>query len=205
MSAPNGQSGFAAASSVRVLSVLSLLVSIVALSMTLLLRTPTVGIVRIQKVLERYEGAIDAKKSFRSTTMAWGANVDTLRGEINRLLLDLERIPANNRKLRDSLGRMLRIREAQLQDYTKAVQAKTTEEQQMLSEAVVNQLRTAAESVAKSHGFDLFLAIQDEGMIVTSAESVDMTEAVLDRLRETYRGQFGPQYRGVNDSAAGGK
>ncbi|MBK6291616.1 MAG: OmpH family outer membrane protein [Ignavibacteria bacterium] len=147
---------------------------------------------RIQKVLERYDGALDAKKAFRTTTMAWGANVDTLRSELQRLVFEYESVGSSNSRLRDSLGLQLRRKEAQIADYSKAVEQKTAQEQQLLTEGVISQVRTAAESVAKSEGVDCFLAVQDDGMLVFALETVDMTDVVLERLRTTYRGQFKP-------------
>lgn len=172
------------------ISLLALALSVVALVLTVASRPPRIGIVRIQKVLERYDGALDAKKAFRTTTMAWGANVDTLRSELQRLVFEYESVGSSNPRLRDSLGLQLRRKEAQIADYSKAVEQKTAQEQQLLTEGVISQVRTAAESVAKSEGVDCFLAVQDDGMLVFALETVDMTDVVLERLRTTYRGQF---------------
>jgi Skp family chaperone for outer membrane proteins len=168
----------------------ALVASLAALGHTILGDHPRIGIVRIQKVLERYEGALDAKKAFRTTTMAWGANVDTLQADINRIILEIERVRSTDRRAYDSLVAQVRLKEAQLMDYRKAVEAKTTQEQQILTEGVVAQLKTAAEEVAKSENVDCMLAIHDEGMIIQASKTVDMTDVVLEKLRGTYRGQF---------------
>jgi len=168
----------------------TLIASLVALCLTFIGAHPRIGIVRIQKVLERYEGALDAKKEFRTTTAAWGANIDTLQAEINRLMFEIERLGRGNPKVYDSLVAQVRTREAQLLDYRKAVESKTAQEQQLLTEGVVGQIRTAAEEVARDSDVECMLAIHDEGMIISADKHIDMTDVVLERLRTTYRGQF---------------
>lgn len=182
---------------------LASVISATALLIAVVSRSPRIGIVRIQKVLERYEGALDAKKAFRTTTLAWGANVDTLQSEINRLMFEVERSSTSQRRVRDSMSTLLRTREAQLLDYRKAVESKTIQEQQLLTESVVNHVRTAAESVAKNSGVDCFLAIHDEGMIVAASETVDLTDEVLVELRKTYRGQLRAPARASGDDVRG--
>ena len=171
-------------------AIVALVISIGTLVLVTVNRSPRIGVVRIQKVLERYEGAVDAKKAFRETTATWGANIDTLRSELQRLVFEYEQQSVANKSLRDSLSLLLRTKEAQIADYQKAVEQKTTQEQQILTEGVISLVRSASESVAKSEGIDAFLAVQDDGMLMYTTESVDLTDVVLERLRTTYRGQF---------------
>ena len=173
-----------------IIATVALLISIGTLVLVMTSRSPRIGLVRIQKVLDRYEGALDAKKAFRESTSTWGANVDTLRSELQRLVFEYEQQSSSNKSLRDSLSLLLRTKEAQIVDYQKAVEQKTSQEQQVLTEGVISQVRSASEAVAKSEGIDAFIALQDEGMLMYATESVDLTDIVLERLRTTYRGQF---------------
>lgn len=175
---------------VFVISTVALTLSVALCVFVLTSSQPRIGIVRIQKVLERYEGALDAKVAFRETTMGWGANVDTLKSELQRITFEYEQIRHISPKIGDSLSLALRTKQAQIEDYQRAVSNKTSEEQQILTDGVIAQVRTSAEKVAKTQGVGALLAIQDDGMLVYCSDAVDMTDVVLDQLRTTYRGQF---------------
>lgn len=150
---------------------------------------PKVGIVRVADVLEKFDGAIQAKKDFQHTTIAWQANIDTLRSELQGQVLDFERDRSQlSEQERRARQEELQQKSSEIEQYTGAVQEKAAREQSLLTEGVVNQIKTAAEVVAKSQGFDVVHALQADGAILYSSESVDITEEVLEYLRAHYRG-----------------
>lgn len=160
-----------------------------ALALFLWLRMPPkVGIVRVADVLEKYDGAIQAKKDFQRTTTTWQSNIDTLRAELQNKVLDLER-DRNQLSPGDLRSRQVEINQknSEIEQYTGAVQEKASREQALLTEGVVNQIKTAAEVVAKEHGFDIVHALQADGAILYNSETVDLTNEVLEYLRSHYR------------------
>lgn len=171
------------------------LVGVVALVVICVLGTvlwmkmpPKVGVVRVNEVLEKFDGAIEARKDFQRTTTAWQSNIDTLRAELQRSILDLERdagqLSDAQRKAREM---EISQKRSEIDQYTGAVQEKASREQALLTEGVVNQIRTAAETVANSQGFDLVHALQTDGAILYHTDLVDITPDVLEYLRANYR------------------
>lgn len=153
--------------------------------------TSRTAVVRVNTVLERYQGAQDARQEFQKKTGAWQANVDTLKAELRNMVMDYERErTALSPVERQSREQALRTKEMEVQDYAGAIMRRMEEEQKILIEGIVNQVKTAAEQIGKEHGYDLVLAIQDEGMLLYQTDAADATPVVLDYLRTHYTGSF---------------
>lgn len=153
--------------------------------------TSRTAVVRVNTVLERYQGAQDARQEFQKKTSVWQANVDTLKTELQNMVMDYEReraaLSPAERQVREQA---LRDKDGQVQEYASAIVQRMEEEQKVLIEGIVNQVKTAAEQIGKEHGYDLVLAIQDEGMLLYQTDAADATPVVLDYLRTHYTGSF---------------
>jgi len=149
------------------------------------------GIVRVNTVLERYQGAQDARQAFQRTAGAWQANVDTLKAELQTMIMDYER-ERSGLSAAEQQGReqALHAKEAQVREYASAIMQRMEQEQQVLTGGIASQVKTAAEEIGKQHGYDLVLAIQDEGMLLYQSEMTDVTPIVLEYLRTHYSGSF---------------
>lgn len=145
------------------------------------------GVVKVNTVLERYQGAQDARQAFQQKTAVWQANVDTLKAELQTMVMDYERertaLSPTEQRTREQA---LRAKEMEVQDYAGAIMQRMEQEQKVLIEGIVNQVKTAAEQIGKEHGYDLVLAIQDEGMLLYQTDAADATPVVLDYLRTHY-------------------
>lgn len=152
---------------------------------------PPMAIVKVAEVLQKYQGAVDARARFSNTTSAWKGNIDTLKGELQSMYFDYEQVrstlsPAEKAKQEEAIRR----KETQVRDYATAIEDRAGKEQQVLTESVVNHVRSAAESIGRERGLRLVMAVQDDGFVLYSDNTVDITPDVLALLRTTYRGEF---------------
>jgi Skp family chaperone for outer membrane proteins len=149
-----------------------------------------VGIVRMTEILEKYQGAADARAGFTRTARAWQSNIDTLRGEMQNMIIDYERDRLTmTASQRASFESILQMKRQQIDDYTAAIQQRATEEQRSVTEKLVVKVKSATESAARDLGLDLVLAVQDEAFVLYSAETVDVTAYVLGHLKQSYTPQ----------------
>lgn len=145
------------------------------------------GVVRVNAILERYQGAQDARQAFQQKTAVWQANVDTLKAELQNMVMDYERertaLSPTEQRAREQA---LHAKEREVQEYASAIMQRMEQEQVVLTNGIASQVKTASEEVGREHGYDLILAIQDEGMLLYQSDAVDATPAVLDYLRTHY-------------------
>lgn len=154
-----------------------------------------VGVVRMTEILEKYQGAADARAGFTRTARAWQSNIDTLRGEMQNLLIDYERDRLTmTAAQRASYESILQMKRQQIDDYTAAIQQRATEEQRQVTEKLIVKVKSATESAAQDLGLDLVLAVQDEAFVLYSAETVDVTAYVLGHLKQAYHPQADQQH-----------
>lgn len=179
------------------LGITSLVLGVVALglsiSVVLGLTGPraTVGIVRTSEVLDKYQGASDARSSFADKTMAMQGNLDTLKKELQDMVIAYEgRKNTMSVQEREAQETSLRLKETQVRDYAAAVEEKSAREQQTLTESIIRHVKTAAEQIAQKKGIGVLLAVSDDGLILYHESAVDVTDEVLAQMRLNYRGEL---------------
>lgn len=171
--------------------VLATICTVIVLSGSLSSTRGSIAIVRMEKVLSKYSGAIDARSSFTRLAQTWKSNIDTLRSEYSQALLDYEqqrgKITDTERSSREAqLARM----QQNIAEYTSAIEDKAATEQGKLTERLVKIVKVSVENASKDLGYDVVLAINDDGFLLYNSEAVDVTEEVIEYLQSTYRGEF---------------
>ncbi|MBN9400958.1 MAG: OmpH family outer membrane protein ['Candidatus Kapabacteria' thiocyanatum] len=147
----------------------------------------TVAIINTETIINRYQGAHEARKSFQTTSDAWQRNVDTLRSELMRIVHTYETLPANaSVHLKDSLKREAEAQQQRLSSYTEAVQSKAEQEQMTLTDGIVTQIRTAAAAVAADRGIAVVLAEGADSPVIYGDKAIDLTQDVLAELDKRF-------------------
>ncbi len=146
-----------------------------------------IGIVRMTEILEKYQGAADARTGFSKTAMAWQSNIDTLRSELQEMIMSYEKDRhAMSVAQRTSFENVLQMKRRQVEDYASAIQQRATDEQRAVTEKLIAKVKHAADASASEMGMDLVIAVQDDAFVLYSTEAVDVTSHVLGRLRQQY-------------------
>jgi len=146
-----------------------------------------VAIINTEMIINRYQGAHEARKSFQTTSDAWQRNVDTLRSELMRIIHTYETLPANaSAHVKDSLKREAEAQQQRLSSYTEAVQSKAEQEQMTLTDGIVTQIRTAAAAVAAERGIAVVLAEGADSPVIYGDKAIDLTQDVLAELDKRF-------------------
>ena len=176
----------------RLITIIAISLSIVCLGAsiwlyTMVQGTPRVAIVELSKVLERYQGAQEARLEYNKTEGSLQANVDTLAKEFALMVQQYEREKAGLTKQQQQIRENeLRAKQSQVSDYSRIASKQAEEQNNLLTQGVLNQIKTAGELVGKESGYDLVLSVQDNSSILFSTHTANISDEVIEYLRKHY-------------------
>lgn len=151
-------------------------------------RTPKLGFVKSKELFEGYQGTKEAKAKYSKNSDELAANVDTLTQQFNRSLADFN---ANYNKLsaadREEKKRLLSYQKQNLDKYNEVVEGKISDEDQKLTQGVLNQVNTFITEYGKSHGYSIIYGTNLTGNIIYGNEVCDITDEVLKELNDQYK------------------
>lgn len=142
------------------------------------------------KLINGYQGMIDARAVYQKKASSWKANVDTLSSEVQRKIMDYEkesaRMTAKEKQLSQEL---IKTKQKQLYDYQQAMSTQARQEDDKMTGEVITQINTYIKKYGESHNYKVILAATDYGNLAYADESLDITDEVLQGLNKEYKGQ----------------
>ncbi|MBX2916283.1 MAG: OmpH family outer membrane protein [Cyclobacteriaceae bacterium] len=142
------------------------------------------------KLMNGYQGMIDARKDYQQKTTVWKANIDTLIVEIQREIANYEKdVSKMSVKEKELTGKLIQSKQQQLAEYQKAINDKAAQEDNQLTTKVVQEVNAYLKEYGKGKGYRIILAATDYGNIVYAQEGLDITDEVLEGLNRKYRGE----------------
>ena len=142
------------------------------------------------KLLNGYQGMVDARKAYQQKALVWQANIDTLVNEIQNDLKKFEKEMARMTvKERDLTRQLLQNKQQQLADYQKATQENAANEDGKMTKQVIDEVNQYIKDYGKKKGLKIILAATDYGNIAYAEEGIDITDEILEGLNKKYKGQ----------------
>lgn len=152
------------------------------------IRIPEVKYVRSADLIYGYDGMKEAHLLQQKTSEEMKSRVDTLQVDfqraVNQYNNDYSKLSKEERKEREKL---LSLQQENLRNYSQKVEGNIKEQDQKLTEGVLNQVNAFVEEYAKQKGYDLILGTTSSGNILYARESMDITEEVIKALNENYK------------------
>jgi len=172
------------------ISVIVLLVLMTAALVWMYLHQPRIAYVRSHDLIEKYQGTVEARSRFEKRKADMTANVDSLQLDFerarNQYIENAARMTAAQRQEQE---RMLGQRQSQLMQYGQAIDQKVQEEDARMMQEVLNQVNSFVEAYAAGNGYDLIMGTTLSGSLLYGEKSLDVTEDLLKRLNEHYKGK----------------
>jgi outer membrane protein len=166
------------------------LLAIIGLSIFIFFKNDKVVYVHSGKLLNNYQGMIDARAAFQKKATAWNANVDTLVNEVQKQIFRFER---DSRKMtlkeRQLSEELIRAKQKQLSDYQQAATLQAKQEDEKMTTEVVARVNAYLKLYGESNGYQIILAATDYGNLAYAHTDLDITEKVLDGLNKEYQGK----------------
>ncbi|GAA0189798.1 hypothetical protein GCM10009122_50570 [Fulvivirga kasyanovii] len=142
------------------------------------------------KLVNNYQGMIEARKVFQQKSATWKANIDTLMSEVQNSIKDYEKESGSMTEKEKELSReLIRTKQKQLAEYQKAMNDKAGQEDAQMTSQVLEQVNSYIKKYGEKHDYKIILAATQYGNIAYAAEGLDITDDVLKGLNEEYAGQ----------------
>lgn len=142
------------------------------------------------KLLNGYQGMIDARADFQKKAAVWKSNIDTLAAEVEKSIKDYEKESTKMTDKEKELSReLIGTKQKQLADYQRAMQDKAAQEDNQMTKLVLDQVNAYISKYGKEHGYSIVLATTETGNIAYADEGLDITDKVLEGLNKEYTGQ----------------
>lgn len=175
----------------RVMAALGIvnLLAVVVIIVILFTRDTNLVYVDSAKLLNGYQGMIDARAVYQKKASDWKANIDTLSNEVHRQIMKFEKENGKMSVKEKQLSQeLIRTKQKQLYDYQQALNSQAQQEDNKITADVVNQVNLYLKKFGESNGYKIILAATEYGNLAYADETLDITEEVLIGLNKEYKG-----------------
>lgn len=165
----------------------AIVIAILTLAFFQFIKTDKVVYIDNNVLMKEYKGMQVMKTAYEKKASAWQANIDTLitdwEAELRAYEKERKDMTAKERQLKEEL---LHNRQQQINQYREAMAQKAREEEQKMTQTVLNEVNDFITEYGKSHGYKYILGATGAGNLVYADEAYDITEDVLQELNEEY-------------------
>jgi outer membrane protein len=142
------------------------------------------------KLLNQYQGMIDARNEYQIKATTWKANIDTLTVEVQDAIKNYEKESIKmSIKEKELSQELIRTKQKNLMDYQRAMNDKAQQEDNSMTTRVLEQVNSYLKKYGEQQGYNIVLATTEFGNVAYADESLDITDAVLEGLNQSYNGQ----------------
>lgn len=171
------------------ISLLNLIIVILFVSYYIFKDQPIVY-VDSNKLVNGYQGMIDARKVYQQKATGWKANIDTLANEVQQQIFKYEKESSNMTvKERELSQELIRTKQKQLAEYQQALNNQAQQEDSKMTSDVLTQVNSYLKKYGEQKGYTIILAATEYGNLAYADEALDITTEVLEGLNKEYAGQ----------------
>jgi outer membrane protein len=168
--------------------ILGLILGISACTLYFEMRSPKIAYVRSADLIYKYEGMKEAQKMFELKSKQWQSNIDTLKMDYQRAIAkyNMEAMAMPEKKRQEST-QLLKQQETNLANYANGLNSKAKQEDEKMTQGILNQVNSFVETYSQKMGYDLVLGTSNSGNILYGIKTMDITDAVLKELNEEFK------------------
>ncbi len=138
-------------------------------------------------LMREYKGMQFMRTEYEKKAVVWQANIDTLitnwEAELHSYEKERNSMSSKERQLKEEL---LRSRQQQINQYREAMAQKAREEEQKMTQTVLNEVNDYIKEYGKRKGYKYILGATGSGNIVYAKDANNITDDVLKGLNEEY-------------------
>lgn len=146
--------------------------------------------VDVNKLIEGYKRTKVEREAFNKKATVLRANVDSLvtdwQGELKAYEKERSGMTKKEKELKQEL---LGNKQQQLNNYQQAIQKQIKEEDQKMTQTVINDINGYVKEYGKDHGYPIIFGAGGNGNIMYAEDASDLTAKVLEGLNEQYEGK----------------
>lgn len=146
--------------------------------------------VDVNQLLEGYDRTKVEREAFTKKTQLLKANVDSLVTDWQSELKNYEKERATmTEKEKELKQELLATKQQQLNNYQQAIQKQIQDEDQKMTQTVINDINDYVKEYGKDHGHPIIFGAGGNGNIMYAEDASDLTEKVLEGLNAQYEGK----------------
>lgn len=151
---------------------------------------PKLAYVDVNKLLQHYDRTEVDRKAFEKKAAILKANVDSLVTDWQNELKAYEKERASMTKKELALKQeLLQNKQQQINNYQHAVQEQIEEEDQKMTQTVVNDINDFVKAYGRKEDHLIIFGAQGNGNIMYAHEGIDLTDEILEGLNKQYHGK----------------
>lgn len=151
---------------------------------------PKIAYIRSSELVYGYLGMQDAHRKYEEKSKIWKTNTDTLQQEFQRELDQYKQTEAKLSKAeKEKTERSLEAKKQNIIRYMQSVTAQAKEQDEKITQAVLNQVNSFIEEYGKAHEYKIILGTTLSGNLLYGEDGIDITKEVLDALNKNYNGE----------------
>jgi len=156
-------------------------------------RTPRIAFVNTSQLVYEYAGMQEARSLFQRKASIWQANVDTVKHTFQQRSSSIQAQLVNLDKSQqeEQIGRLDKERQRMLH-YSKSMAQKQKEEEEKMTQSVLNQINSFVQEYGKRNGYALILGTTTDGGILYGQDAIDLTDEILKELNAYYENGVHP-------------
>lgn len=142
------------------------------------------------KLVNGYQGMIDARKVYQEKAITWRANIDTLANEVQQQIFQYEKESSKmTAKERELSQELIRTKQKQLAEYQQAMNNQAQQEDSKMTTDVLTQVNVYLKKYGEQKGYTIILAATEYGNLAYADDALDITTEVLEGLNKEYQGK----------------
>ena len=130
----------------------------------------------------------EAQRVFQDKKEGWQSNMDTLNADYQRAVsnyhLEQHHLTDQQKAEREQV---LRSQYKNVNDYAQLLDKKAEEEDQLLTEGVMNQIDAFIKAYSINQGYDLVIGTTNSGNLLYGKVELDITDQLIKALNDNYK------------------
>jgi outer membrane protein len=172
------------------LLIINFAIGLTALGWNILRPASKIVYVDSNKLVNGYQGMLDARKVYQQKATTWKANIDTLASEVQQQIFKYEKeSPKMSSKEQELSKELIRTKQKQLAEYQQAMNMQAQQEDNKMTSDVLVQVNAYLKKYGEKKGYKIILAATEYGNLAYADEALDITEEVLTGLNNEYAGK----------------
>lgn len=152
-----------------------------------------IAYVRSTELVYGFRGMQEAREQYEQKSRMYQANMDTLQRDYQlafaKFSSESSGLSVQDRQMRE---KALMAQQESAMQYARSLESKMKEEDQKMTEGVLNQINSFVEEYGRSKGYEIILGTTISGSILYGDEAIDITDEVLKAINKNYQTPAAP-------------
>jgi outer membrane protein len=146
---------------------------------------PKIGYVNSGDLVNNYIGMKEARNLYQNKSQLWQSTIDTLKLDFNKAVHTYQfELVSLSQEEKKSKERALQQMQQNVLQYSAAIQEKAKQEDEKITQGVLNQVNSFVQEYGQKHGYDVILRTTLSGSLLYGKDKIDITQEIINALKK---------------------